>query len=133
VRLSDVAEVIDSTENVRNEGQANGKRSVLAIIYLQPNANVIESVDEVKALLPELQAALPNDVDLQVVSDRTITIRASLKEVERRLIISVILVVLVTFAFLRSAAPLRRLGRRAGVADRHLRRHVPAGSASTCR
>ena len=103
VRLSDVAEVIDSTENIRNEGQANGKRSVLVIIYLQPNANVIETVDQMKALLPELQAALPNDVDLQVVSDRTITIRASLQEVEHALIISVILVVLVTFAFLRSA------------------------------
>ena len=103
VRLSDVAEVIDSVENIRNEGQANGKRSVLVIIYLQPNANVIETVDEIRAVLPELQAALPNDVDLQVVTDRTVTIRASLHEVERALIISVILVVLVTFAFLRSA------------------------------
>ncbi len=103
VRLSEVAEVIDATENIRNEGQANGKRSVLVIIYLQPNANVIETVDEVRGLLPELQAALPNDVDLQVVSDRTITIRASLREVEHALFISIILVVLVTFAFLRSA------------------------------
>ncbi len=103
VRLSDVAEVIDATENIRNEGQANGKRSVLVIIYLQPNANVIETVDEVRGLLPQLQAALPNDVDLQVVSDRTITIRASLKEVEHALVVSIILVVLVTFAFLRSA------------------------------
>ncbi len=103
VRLSDVAEVIDATENIRNEGQANGKRSVLVIIYLQPNANVIESVDEIRGLLPQLQAALPNDVDLQVVSDRTVTIRASLKEVEHALIVSIILVVLVTFAFLRSA------------------------------
>jgi multidrug efflux pump len=103
VRLSDVADVIDSTENIRNEGQANGKRSVLVIIYLQPNANVIETVDEVRSLLPELQAALPNDVELQVVSDRTVTIRASLKEVEQALLISIILVVLVTFAFLRSA------------------------------
>jgi len=102
VRLSDVAEVIDSTEDIRNEGQANGKRSVLVILYLQPNANIIETVDEVKALLPDLQAALPNDVDLMVASDRTTTIRASLKEVERALTISVILVVLVTFAFLRS-------------------------------
>jgi multidrug efflux pump len=103
VRLSDVAEVIDSVEDIRNEGQSNGKRSVLALIYLQPNANIIETVDEVKALLPELQAALPNDVDLLVASDRTTTIRASLKEVERALMISVVLVVLVTFAFLRSA------------------------------
>ena len=76
---------------------------MLVIIYLQPNANVIETVDEVRGLLPELQAALPNDVDLQVVSDRTVTIRASLKEVEHALLISIILVVLVTFAFLRSA------------------------------
>src|SRR5262249_15761481 len=77
VRLSDVAEIIDSTENIRNEGQANGKRSVLVIIYLQPNANVIETVDEIKDVLPELQAALPNDVDLQIVADRTTTIPAS--------------------------------------------------------
>ncbi|MPZ30138.1 MAG: nodulation protein [Rhodospirillales bacterium] len=102
VRLQDVAEVIDATENIRNEGQANGKRSVLVIIYLQPNANVIETVDDIKALLPELQAALPNDVDLQMVADRTVTIRASLKEVEQALLISIVLVVLVTFAFLRS-------------------------------
>ncbi|MBS0525148.1 MAG: efflux RND transporter permease subunit [Proteobacteria bacterium] len=102
VRLSDVAEVIDATEDIRNEGQANGKRSVLCIIYLQPNANIIETVDQVKALLPDLQAALPNDVDLMVASDRTTTIRASLKEVEHALTASVILVVLVTFAFLRS-------------------------------
>ncbi len=103
VRLQDVAEVLDSTENIRNEGQANGKRSVLVIIYLQPNANVIETVDKIRGLLPELQASLPNDVDLQMVSDRTVTIRASLKEVEHALIVSIILVVLVTFAFLRSA------------------------------
>lgn len=102
VRLSDVAEVIDSVEDIRNEGQANGKRSVLVIIYKQPNANIIETVDEVRALLPELQAAMPNDVDLQVVSDRTTTIRAALKEVGEALVIGVILVVLVTFAFLRS-------------------------------
>ena len=102
VRLTDVAEVIDSVEDIRNEGQSNGKRSVLVIIYLQPNANIIETVDKVKELLPELQAALPNDVDVTVATDRTTTIRASLKEVERSLTISVILVVLVTFAFLRS-------------------------------
>lgn len=103
VRLSDVAEVLDSTENIRNEGQANGKRSVLVIIYKQPNANIIETVDEIKALLPELQASMPNDVELTVVSDRTTTIRAALKEVEMSLLIGVLLVVLVTFAFLRSA------------------------------
>ncbi len=102
VRLADVAEVIDSTENIRNEGQANGKRSVLVIVYLQPNANIIQTVDRINAMLPDLQAALPNDVDVTVVSDRTTTIRASLREVEHALAISVILVVLVTFAFLRS-------------------------------
>jgi multidrug efflux pump len=103
VRLSDVAEIIDSVEDIRNEGQANGKRSVLVLIYLQADANIIESVDQVKALLPDLQAALPNDVDVTVAADRTVTIRASLREVERALSISVILVILVTFAFLRSA------------------------------
>jgi len=103
VRLSDVAEVIDATENIRNEGQANGKRSVLVIIYKQPNANIIETVDQIRELLPELQAAMPNDVELTVVSDRTTTIRAALREVESALVIGVILVVLVTFAFLRSA------------------------------
>ena len=102
VRLSDVAEIIDSVEDIRNEGQYNGKRSVLVIIYLQPNANIIETVDRVKELLPDLQAALPSDVDVTVATDRTTTIRASLREVERALTASVILVVLVTFAFLRS-------------------------------
>ncbi|MBS0221369.1 MAG: efflux RND transporter permease subunit [Proteobacteria bacterium] len=102
VRLKDVADVLDSVEDVRNEGQANGKRSVLVIIYLQPNANIIETVDQVKQVLPELQAALPPEIDVTLASDRTTTIRASLKEVERALTLSVILVVLVTFGFLRS-------------------------------
>src|SRR5262249_26129831 len=102
VRLTDVAEVLDSTEDIRNEGQADGKRSVLVIIYLQPNANIIETVDRVRELLPDLQAALPNDIDVTIATDRTTTIRASLREVERALMISVVLVVLVTFAFLRS-------------------------------
>jgi len=102
VRLADVAEVLDSVEDVRNEGQSNGKRSVLVIIYLQPNANIIETVDQVKEILPELQAALPNEIDVTLASDRTTTIRASLREVEQALTASVILVVLVTFGFLRS-------------------------------
>ncbi|MBS0519378.1 MAG: efflux RND transporter permease subunit [Proteobacteria bacterium] len=103
VRLSDVADVEDSVEDLRNEGQANGKRSVLVILYLQPNANIIATVDQVKQVLPELQAALPPEIDVTLASDRTTTIRASLKEVEWALSLSVILVVLVTFAFLRSA------------------------------
>ncbi|HEY6980189.1 efflux RND transporter permease subunit [Reyranella sp.] len=102
VRLKDVADIQDSVEDVRNEGQSNGKRSVLVIIYLQPNANIIETVDQVKEVLPELQAALPTEIDVTLASDRTTTIRASLKEVERALTLSVILVVLVTFGFLRS-------------------------------
>jgi multidrug efflux pump len=102
VRLSDVADVEDSVEDLRNEGQSNGKRSVLVIIYLQPNANIIATVDAIKDVLPELQAALPKEIDVTLASDRTITIRASLKEVERALTLSVVLVVLVTFAFLRS-------------------------------
>jgi len=102
VRLSDVAEIIDSVEDIRNEGQANGKRSVLVIIYLQPNANIIETVDQVKEVLPELQAALPPEINVTVASDRTTTIRSSLTEVTHALTASVILVVLVTFAFLRS-------------------------------
>ena len=102
VRLADVAEIIDSTEDIRNEGQSNGKRSVLVIVTLQPNANIIETVDRVKELLPDLQAAMPSEIDVNIATDRTTTIRASLKEVERSLTISVVLVVLVTFAFLRS-------------------------------
>ena len=105
VRLSDVAEVIDSTENIRNEGQANGKRSVLVIIYKQPNANIIATVDEIKALLPELQASMPNDVELQVVSDRTTTIRAALKEVEQALVIGVVAAILIFSPFTQRTVP----------------------------
>ena len=102
VRLADVAQVQDSVQDLRNEGLANGKPSVLVIIYRQPGANIIETVDRVKALLPQLSASIPSAIDVSVVIDRTPTIRASLHEVERMLLLSILLVVLVVFLFLRN-------------------------------
>ena len=102
VRLSELADVSDSVENIRNMGIANGKPAVLTILYRQPGANIIDAVDRVRALLPQLHAAIPRDVDVDIVSDRTVTIRSSLKDVERTLVISVCLVALVVFFFLRS-------------------------------
>ncbi len=101
VRLSDVANVIDSVQDVRNAGSANGKPSVLLILNRQPNANIIETVDRVVAMLPVLRASIPSSIDLQVALDRTPTIRASLRDVERTLAISIVLVILVVFVFLR--------------------------------
>ena len=103
VRLSDVAEVVDSVEDVRNAGIANGKPSVLVIINRQPNANIIETTERVRELLPLLRASIPSTINLNVVLERTSTIRASLREVERTLVIAVGLVILVVFLFLRSA------------------------------
>ncbi|MBA5604589.1 efflux RND transporter permease subunit [Duganella sp. FT3S] len=103
IRLQDVAEVIDGTENNNTLGLFNGQPAVIVLITRQPGANVIETVDSVRALLPQLQAQLPQDVKLQVASDRTNSIRASLKEIEITLLISILLVVLVVSAFLRSA------------------------------
>jgi multidrug efflux pump len=102
VRLSDVADVVDSVQDVRNAGSANGRPSVLVIVFRQPNANIIETVDAVTALLPELRAAIPSAINLQVMMERTSTIRASLRDVERTLLVSVSLVVLVVFLFLRN-------------------------------
>ncbi|HEY5211364.1 MAG TPA: efflux RND transporter permease subunit [Stellaceae bacterium] len=102
IRLDEIADVTDSVENIRNQGLANGKPSVLAILYRQPGANIIDTVDRVTQLLPQLTASLPRDIDVSVVSDRTITIRSSLRDVERTLAISVALVALVVFFFLRS-------------------------------
>jgi multidrug efflux pump len=103
IRLSDVAEVVDGVENTNTLGLFNGSPAVVVLVTRQPDANVIQTVDGVRALLPELQAQLPADVTLQVASDRTNSIRASLKEVEITLLISIALVVLVVSAFLRSA------------------------------
>jgi multidrug efflux pump len=101
VQLSDVATVESSVENLRTTGLANGKPAVLVIISRQPGANIIETVDRVRALLPQLEASIPGSMTLSVVVDRTPVIRASLHDVERTLAISVILVVLVVFVFLR--------------------------------
>jgi len=101
VRLTDVATVNDSVQDLRNAGLADGRPAVLLLIRRQPGANVIETVDRVKAILPVLQASIPRSIDLQVASDSTTTIRASLREVERTLLISISLVIMVVFVFLR--------------------------------
>ncbi|HXQ42733.1 MAG TPA: efflux RND transporter permease subunit [Candidatus Udaeobacter sp.] len=103
VRLSDVAEVDDSVENLRNAGLANGKPSVLVILYRQPGANIIDAVDRVLALVPEMKASIPSDIDISVANDRSTSIRGSLRDVELTLIASTVLVVLVVFAFLGDA------------------------------
>ena len=102
VRLADVGEVLDSVENVRNLGLADGKPAVLVILYRQPNANIIDTVDRVKALIPALKASIPTDIDMKVAIDRTTTIRASLHDVERTLLVAITLVILVVFLFLRN-------------------------------
>ncbi|WP_295541930.1 efflux RND transporter permease subunit [uncultured Pseudacidovorax sp.] len=103
VRLKDVAEVIDSVENTRTLGLFNGQPAIVVLLRAQADANVIETVDSVRALLPELRAQLPQDIEVQVASDRTASIRAALHEVEFTLMISVALVVLVVGLFLRRA------------------------------
>ena len=103
VRLQDVAEVRDGTENTNTIGLFNGDAAVIVLIRRQPDANVIATVDGIRALLPELQVQLPPDVKLAIASDSTQSIRASLREVEITLLISIALVVLVVSAFLRSA------------------------------
>src|SRR6201994_4691670 len=95
-------EVRDSVENIRNQGLSNGKPAVLVFLYKQPRANIIDTVDRVKAILPQLQASIPSAINVALTLDRTITIRTSLHDVERTLIIAIILVVLVVFAFLRN-------------------------------
>ena len=102
VRLSDIASVRDSVENIRAAGYLNGKRAVLLIVFRQPGANIVNTVDRVKAALPWLKASIPSAINTTIVLDRTTTIRASILEVERTLIIAVLLVVLVVFAFLRN-------------------------------
>jgi multidrug efflux pump len=101
VRLSDVATVDDSYSNLFNSGTFNGRPSVVSVVFRQPGANIIATVDRVVAALPFLQASMPQSVKLQVGLDRTLTVRASLADVQRTLAISVVLVVLVVFVFLR--------------------------------
>jgi multidrug efflux pump len=102
VRLTDVAEVRDSVENVRNLGLSNGKPAVLVALYRKPAANIINTVDRVKAILPQLKASIPSAIKIDLTMDRTLAIKASLHEVERTLVIAIGLVILVVFAFLRS-------------------------------
>ncbi|MBN3239524.1 multidrug efflux RND transporter permease subunit MdtC [Pectobacterium versatile] len=103
VRLSDVATVEDSVQNSRNAGMANSKPAILVMIRRAPDANIITTVDNIRAAMPELRASLPAEIQLDVAQDRSPTIRASLAEVEQSLIIAVALVILVVFLFLRSA------------------------------
>ena len=109
VRLSDVAEVEDSVENVRAIGLANGKPAVVVILRRQPGANIIDTVERVKAILPQLEASIPRAIDVELILDRTRTIRSSLHEVESTLVIAICLVVLVVFACLRSLRAADRL------------------------
>jgi len=102
VRLSDVAEVTDSVQNVRAGGYLNGKRAVTLIIFRQPGANIISTVDRLRAELPSIKASIPKGIDVTIVLDRTTTIRASVEDVERTLLISVLLVIVVVFIFLRN-------------------------------
>jgi len=103
IRLSDVADVVNSTQNLRTAGYFNGIPSVTIIIFRQPGANIIQTVERITAQLPFIQAILPRGIELITVLDRTTTIRASIDDVERTLIIAVILVILVVFFFLRKA------------------------------
>lgn len=103
VKLKDIANVVDSVEDVRNHGISNGRTAVQIRIYRQPGANFIEVVDRIKALTAPLAAALPADVELRIVQDRTLTIRASLHEIESTLLVTVLLVVLIVFLSLRDA------------------------------
>src|SRR5438552_4224806 len=102
VKLTDLGAVVDSVQDLRNAGSSNGKPSVLIIITRQPNANIIETVDSITELLLLLRASIPSAIKVDVVMERTTTIRASLRDVERTLIVAVCLVILVVFVFLRN-------------------------------
>ncbi|MGD0458904.1 MAG: efflux RND transporter permease subunit [Terriglobia bacterium] len=102
VRLSDVAQVTDSVQNVRAAGYLNGKRAITMMIFRQPGANIIGTVDRIRAQLPFIQASIPLGIDTTIVLDRTTTIRASVGDVERTLLISIGLVIVVVFVFLRN-------------------------------
>jgi multidrug efflux pump len=102
VRLSDVADVVNSTQNLRTAGYLNGVPSITVIIFRQPGANIIQTVERIRSQLPFLEAILPQGIKATIVLDRTTTIRASVDDVERTLLISIVLVVLVVFFFLRN-------------------------------
>ncbi|HYM59265.1 MAG TPA: multidrug efflux RND transporter permease subunit [Thermoanaerobaculia bacterium] len=102
VRLADIADVTDSVEDIRTAGLAKGKPAIILIVFRQPGVNIIETVDGIKAVLPQLQAEIPPTVKLDVLIDATRTIRASVRDVEITLVIAIMLVILVVFMFLRS-------------------------------
>jgi multidrug efflux pump len=102
VHLSDVADVLDSTQDIRTTGSLNGKPAVMLIVFRQPGANIIQTVDRIQAQLPSVKASIPQGIDTTVVLDRTTTIRASVADVERTLVISIVLVVVIVFLFLRN-------------------------------
>ncbi len=102
VRLSDIADVNDAVEDLRNMGMANGEPSVNVAINRQPGANIIDTVDRIREALPQLRAAIPHSIKLNVTQDQTVTIRASVRDIEKTMLASVLLVVLVVFVFLRS-------------------------------
>jgi len=102
IHLTDVADVMDSVQNVRVAGYLNGKRAILLIIYRQPGANIIDTVDRIRSEVPTIKAIIPQGIDTTVVLDRTTTIRASVNDVERSLTLSIILVIVVVFVFLRN-------------------------------
>jgi multidrug efflux pump len=102
VRISDVGTAVDSVQDVRNAGSSNGKPAVILILFKQPGANIIETVDRVNAIMPQLQNSIPKAINLKVMMDRTPTIRASLRDVEKTLLISIALVIMVVFLFLRN-------------------------------
>ncbi|MDR3064226.1 MAG: efflux RND transporter permease subunit [Comamonas sp.] len=101
VRLSDVADVTDSVQDIRNYGVMNGKPAVLLQVFKQPDANILQAVDKVRAMLPQLRASINPAIEVTVISDRTPTLRASVKEVQNALLISIALVIMVVFVFLR--------------------------------
>ena len=103
VRLSDLGEVTDSVQDAYNYGSTNGKISVSFIVFRQAGANIIEVVDKIKAMMPKLRAMIPASMDLDITMERTVTIRASIDDVQYSLLIAILLVILVVFAFLRRA------------------------------
>jgi multidrug efflux pump len=102
VRLSDVADVVDSVQNTRAAGYLNGKRAVVLIVFRQPGANIIDTVDRIRAQLPSVEASIPSGITTTIVLDRTTTIRASVSDVERTLVLSIVLVIIVVFVFIRN-------------------------------
>ena len=102
IKLSDIAEVDDSVENIRAVGYVNGKGAIPVIIFRQPGANIIDTVNRISAALPSVKASMPSAIDSEIVMDRTLTIRASVHDVERTLVLSIALVILVVFVFLRN-------------------------------